>query len=178
MKKFVFFLMLPSIFLLNGQVDKNVENHQVQIGLPMPSILYEKGVAKNTTLSIEAIAGLWIGGCTACESDFGVYPILRGQYRYYYNMGRRRGKKKNISGNSGNYIGGLLVHQSGNPIIGNLENASNTVMVGPVYGLQRTYRRGFFYRLEGGVVYVEDDFTSGLGLILAARIGWVIGKRR
>jgi len=162
----------------DAQFDKNVENHQVQIGLPMPSILYEKGISKNTTLSIEAITGLWIRGCSDCQTDFGVYPILRGQYRYYYNMRRRLDKKKNISGNSGNYISALLAHQSGNPIIGNLENASNTLIVGPVYGIQRTYRRGFFYRLEGGIAYIEEDFASGIGPILAARIGWVILKRR
>jgi len=80
MKKVIFFLLLPSIFLLNVQVNNNVENHQVKIGLPMPSILYEKEVSKNATLSIYATIGLWIRGCTACETEFGVYPILRGQY--------------------------------------------------------------------------------------------------
>ena len=71
-----------------------------------------------------------------------------------------------------------MAHQSGKPIIVNHENASNTVMAGPVYRIQRTYSYGFFYRLERGVAYVEDDFTGGLGLILATRIGWVIRKRR
>jgi len=171
-------LFISAFFNANAQTDKNVENHQLQIGLPMPSILYEKGISKNTTLSIEAITGLWIRGCTACETDFGVYPILRGQYRYYYNMGRRLEKKKNISGNSGNYFGALLLHQSRKPILGNLESASNTVAAGPVYGIQRMYRGGFFYRLEGGVCYFEEDFNSGVGPILAARIGWVIRKKR
>ena len=171
-------LLISAFFSTYAQSDKNVENHQLQIGLPMPSLLYEKGISKNTTLSIEAITGLAIRGCTDCETDFGVYPILRGQYRYYYNMGRRLEKKKNIAGNSGNYIGGLLAHQSGTPILGNLENSSNIIIAGPVYGIQRTYRHGFFYRLEGGVAFVEDDLTTGIGIILAARIGWVIRKRR
>lgn len=71
-----------------------------------------------------------------------------------------------------------MTHRSGKPIIGNHENASNTVMARPVYGIQRTYRYGFFNRLEWGVAYVEDDFTVGLGLILATSIGWVLRKRR
>ncbi len=162
---------------ISAQSAKNVEDHQLQLSLPMPSILYEKGIAENATLSIEAITGFNLRGCTGCETEFGVYPSIRGQYRYYYNMGRRLDKGKNISGNSGNYVGGLLLYQNGNAVIGNLD-ANSLVSLGPVYGLQRTYRRGFFYRLETGVAYFEDDFNNGAILILAARIGWVIRKRR
>lgn len=143
----------------------------------MPSILYELGIGKNTTTSLEAITGFALRGCSGCETNFGVYPIIRGQARYYYNMNRRLEKGKNISGNSGNYLAALIVYQGGSPIIGNL-NTTNTIGVGPVYGIQRTYKRGFFYRLEGGVAFVQDDFGQGYGLVLAARIGWVIRKRR
>lgn len=173
-------VLFLSVIVLKAQSDNNVENHQLQLGLPMPGLLYEKGVAKNSTLSIEAISGFNLRGCTGCETEFGVYPIFRGQYRYYYNMERRLDKDKNISGNSGNYIGGLLLYQDGNPILGNLETNS-VLAVGPVYGIQRTYRRGFFYRLETGVAYFEDDSffdNTGITLILAARIGWVLGHKR
>ncbi len=177
MKKLVFPFLIFCFSLLSAQTDKNVEEHQVQIGLPMPAILYEKGIGNNSTLSLEAITGLHIRGCSGCETQFGIYPILRGQYRYYYNMERRLRKGKNITGNTGNYIGGLLIYQGGSPLIGDIQNSS-VLGVGPVYGIQRTYRRGFFYRLETGVTYFEDDFSRGVVLVLAARIGWVIRKRR
>ncbi|TMM57987.1 hypothetical protein FEE95_00745 [Maribacter algarum] len=177
MKKFTILFYLLSLSFANSQSDKNVEENQVQIGLPMPAVLYEKGIGKNATLSLEALTGLQIRGCSGCETQFGVHPILRGQYRYYYNMERRIRKGKNITGNSGNYVGGLLVYQSGAPLIGDIQN-SDILGGGPVYGIQRTYKRGFFYRLEGGVAYLEDDFNKGIGLILAARIGWVLRKRR
>lgn len=168
-----------SIFasLVYAQSDKNVEGSQLQLSLPLPSILYELGVGKNSTTSLEAITGFGLRGCTDCKINFGVYPILRGQYRYYYNMERRLKKGKNITGNSGNYIAALVAYQNGSPIIGNL-NTTTVLGVGPVYGIQRTYKRGFFYRLEGGIAFVQDDFDEGVGLVLAARVGWVIRKRR
>lgn len=177
MRNFFSLLLICSVVSLNAQTDKNVEASQLQFGLPMPSVLYEIGVGKNTTTSIEAIFGFALRGCKGCETNFGVYPIVRGQYRYYYNMERRIEKGKNITGNSGNYVAALIAYQGGGPIIGNL-NTTNTIAVGPVYGIQRTYKRGFFYRLEGGVAFVQDDFDQGVGLVLAARIGWVIRKRR
>jgi len=177
MRSFYLFLFLHSTISLNAQIDKNVEQSQLQLSLPLPSILYELGVGNNTTMSIEAITGFALRGCTDCETNFGIYPILRGQARYYYNMERRLRKKKSIQGNSGNYVAALVAFQNGSPLIGNL-NTTTTLAVGPVYGLQRTYKRGFFYRLEGGVAFVQDDFDQGIGLVLAARIGWVIRKRR
>ncbi len=178
MKFFLTLIFVVAVFCSSkAQSDKNVEDHQLQLGLPMPSVLYEAGISKNSTLSIEAITGFALRGCSGCETIFGIYPIFRGQYRYYYNMGRRLRKGKNITGNSGNYVGAMIVYQDGAPLIGNL-HAVTVLGVGPVYGLQRTYKRGFFYRLETGVTYFEDEFQRGFGLVLAARVGWVIRKRR
>ncbi|CAM3614621.1 hypothetical protein ZORO111903_09685 [Zobellia roscoffensis] len=174
----IFLAFFVFTVFVNAQTKKNVEDHQVQLGLPVPAILYEKGLGKNTTATIEFVAGFGLRGCSGCETDFGIFPTFRGQFRYYYNMDRRLDKGKNISGNSGNYIAMLMVYQDENPIFGDLELAESVFGVGPVYGLQRTYRRGFFYRLEGGVGYFETESEDGLGLFLGARVGWVLGKRR
>ncbi|MGS0524830.1 hypothetical protein ACU8V7_06155 [Zobellia nedashkovskayae] len=177
--KSINFLLIFFVFTIcaQAQTNKNVENHQVQLGLPVPAILYEKGLGKNTTASLELVVGFGLRGCSGCETDFGIYPTLRGQFRYYYNMERRLDKGKNISGNSGNYIAAVMVYQDANPIFGDLELAESIIGVGPVYGLQRTYKRGFFYRLEGGVGYFSTQSDNGLGPILSARVGWVLGKR-
>lgn len=177
MKKLLSVLFFTFVLVCQAQYDKNVERTQLQFGLPMPSLLYEIAIGKNTTTSLEAITGFALQGCSGCETNFGVYPIIRGQLRYYHNMERRLKKDKNISGNSGNYVAALFAYQGGSPILGNL-NTTNTIVVGPVYGIQRTYKRGFFYRLEGGPALVQDDFEEGFGLVLAVRIGWVLRKRR
>ena len=89
-------------------------------------------------------------------------------------MERRLRKKKNIAGDS---VAALVSYQHGNPLIGNLKTTT-TLGVGPVYGIQRTYKSGFFYRLEGGVAYIQDEFEDGMGVVLAGRLGWVFGKKR
>ncbi len=177
MKKYLSFLFFTSLLFTQAQYDNNVEPTQLQFGLPMPGILFEIGISKNTTTSLEAKTGFALKGCTGCETNYGIYPILRGQYRYYHNMERRLRKKKNIAGNSGNYVAALVVYQHGNPLIGNL-NTTTTLGVGPVYGIQRTYKSRFFYRLEGGIAYIQDDFEDGMGVVLVGRLGWVFGKKR
>ena len=64
----------------------------------------------------------------------------------------------------------LVAYQNGNPLVGDLYTTT-PFGVGPVYGIQRTYKRGFFYRLAGGVAFVQDDFSQGIGLVLATRMG-------
>lgn len=177
MFKHITVLYFSMMVFAHAQSTFNVEKSQLQLGLPLPGVLYEVGTSSNTTISVEALAGLELRGCSGCATDFGIYPILRGQYRYYYNMERRLRKRKNISGNSGNYLAALVGYQHGSPFIGNLETV-NTLGIGPVYGLQRTYHKGFFYRLEGGIAYYRDDFEHGVGLVLAARIGWIIRKTK
>ncbi len=170
-------LYVFAISFVASQSPKNVEDHQLAVSLPMPGFIYEAGIAKNVTLSAEIVTGFSLRGCTGCETLYGIYPILRGQYRYYYNFERRKGKGKNITGNSGNYVGATLLAQSGKALIGDLDPLA-TIGGGPVYGLQRTYKSGLYYRLESGVGIFSDEPDPYLSLILAVRIGWVIGKRR
>lgn len=176
MKKFLFFTCFIYFSLVQGQYDKNVERLQTQLGLLVPGVLFETAVYKNTTTSIEAVADFPLQGLTVSKANFNLYPVVRGQFRYYHNMGRRLGKKKNISGNSGNYIAALLAYQHGHPLIGN-GFTGTALAAGPVYGIQRTFGRDLFYRLEGGVAYVQNDVEEGLGLVLAARVGWVFRKK-
>ncbi|WP_291864773.1 hypothetical protein [Maribacter sp.] len=165
--------------IANAQSAKNVEENQFVINVFTPGFVYEKGVTTNTTLATEFTIGFEARGCTGCETAYGIYPAFVGQYRYYYNMERRLGKNKNISGNTGNYISGTLWLQSGNPILGNLhKNYNLTGVIAPIYGFQRTYKKGFNFKIEGGVGYSFNDYENGLGVILHTTFGWVIRKRK
>ncbi|MEM9144446.1 MAG: hypothetical protein AAGA86_15765, partial [Bacteroidota bacterium] len=73
----------------------------------------------------------------------------------------------------------MVAVQSGKSIIGDLDFASNVFGgLGVVYGLQRTAPNGFQFRLEAGPAYIFDEFESGAGILLAAKLGWVIRKRK
>lgn len=159
-----------------AQSAKNVENHQVSLNILLPGVVYEGGIAENSTLTAEITFGFQYRESDFFEDGFGLYPIGRLQYRNYLNFDRRLRKGKPIAGNSGNYLAPTAIFQSGNAIVGDLDTVS-VFGFGVVYGIQRTAPKGFQFRLEGGPAYFKDDFNSGIGLLLAAKIGWVLGNR-
>ncbi|MEM9144245.1 MAG: hypothetical protein AAGA86_14745, partial [Bacteroidota bacterium] len=101
MKNLVLPCALLFLFFGNAQSRNNVESHQFGINILLPGVVYELGLSENTTLASELTFGFALTGCTDCETDFGIYPIGRLQYRYYYNFDRRISKGKRISGNLG-----------------------------------------------------------------------------
>lgn len=170
-------LLLISISSIQGQT--KVEKEQLTINFLLPGVVYEVGLSPNSTLAAELTTGYAIRGCTGCNTEFGIYPIGRVQYRYYYNMNRRLSKNKNISGNSGNYLSPTVAVQSGKSIIGDLDYTSNFFLgFGAVYGLQRTSSKGFNFRFETGPAYFFDEFDNDIGLFLAIKLGWVVRKRK
>ena len=172
-------LLIGAFFYANSQTDKNVEDHQFSINILLPGVVYEAGISNNTTLTSELAFGFQIRESDFFEDGFGVYPIARFQYRNYYNLQRRLLKGKRIDGNTGNYVAPTFAYQGGNAIAGNLDLVSNYFLaVGAVYGIQRTAPKGFQFRLEAGPAYLKDQFGSGFGVFLAAKIAWVIRKRK
>jgi len=94
-------------------------------------------------------------------------------------MERRLLKGKNIDANTGNYIALSILYSSGNSIFGDLQLLSNNnLFLGPVYGMQRTYRSGFNFGLEFGVGYFQNDVDGGVSGRIDFNIGWVIGRNK
>jgi len=172
-------IIILSIFLgtlsLYGQ--KNVSEKQWKINVLPPSVSYEMGIAKNATLSADIGFGFGLRGGSERTTEFGIFPLAELGYRYYYNMDRRLENGKNISGNTGNYIGPLISYISGTSIFGDLSIA-NQLFVGPVYGLQRTYKKGFSFNVELGAGYFENDVDGGLGVFVGFELGWVLRRNK
>lgn len=180
MKKIVCFVAILISSLYNyAQSDPLVEDHLLKVNALLPGVSYELGVGHRTSLNFEGIIGFALRGASDVETEFGVYPGLSAEFRYYNNLDRRLGKGKNISGNTGNYFGFLNQYQFGTPIIGDLEYASNFYYnAAVVYGLQRTYRKGFYFSLSFGPGVFVDEYETVGGLMLDARLGWVVGGRK
>ena len=178
-QKLLALLTLLLMFQTFAQTDKNVEDHQLTLNFLLPGVVYEAGIAQNSTIAAEATIGFALRGCSGCETSFGIYPIGRLQYRYYYNFERRLEKGKRIAGNTGNYIAPTLAVQGGKAVIGDLDFTSDFFGgIGVVYGLQRTAPKGFQFRLEVGPAYYFDEFGSDLGALVAVKLGWVLRKKR
>lgn len=179
MRTFIILTFLLSFLFSNAQLQKDVEDHQITINALLPGIVYELGVSKSSTLTAEATMGFTYQESDFFGDGFGIYPIGRIQYRDYYNFDRRIRKGKRISGNTGNYTAPTVAIQGGNALIGDLDYVSRyTLALGAVYGIQRTYPSGFQFRLEAGPAYFIDEFSNGIDLLLSAKVGWVLGRRK
>ncbi len=169
---------------MKGQSVKNVAENQFKINFINPGIEYEFAVGNDATLDFGA--GLqFVAAGSGANFYYAFIPALNAQYRYYYNMERRLEKNKRIEGNTGNYLalsGNLF---TADVIIGNVESGTGTAgFVGPIYGIQRTYPKGFNFGMEFGAgVYFQSDqnfrsIDSGFAPIISFSIGWVLGMNK
>ncbi|MFS4493743.1 hypothetical protein [Maribacter sp. 2308TA10-17] len=155
----------------------NLERHQFKFNLLSPGFTYEFGIFKN----VSASGGLVLGYATY-EEGYAVGLTLHTRVRYYHNLNRRVSKDKNVSGNSGNYIGAARsVFFAPLRLATNIEGPSdfNLGFYGLTYGLQRTYENGFNFNAElGAGYYLGDGVLSGYGPLFNFNFGWVATKRK
>ncbi|TDT47149.1 hypothetical protein CLV90_1221 [Maribacter spongiicola] len=172
-------VIIFSAFYMNAQSGQLVEDGLFKANLLAPGVSYELGIGAKTTLNLEAFLGFALNGGSGRDTNFGLYPGLEADVRQYINFDRRLRKGKNISGNTGNYISFLNQFQFGTPIIGDLEYTSDYYYnAALVYGLQRTYKKGFYFSLAFGPGVFVNEFNTDAGILIDARLGWVIGGRK
>ena len=179
MENFSISALLLFSLLSFAQTSKNVEDGLFKINALTPGVSYELGIGKDLSLNFDALIGFALNGGTGRDTEFGLFPGVQADFRYFTNMGRRLSKDKIISGNSGNYLAVSNKLSSGRSTIGDLEFSSNYFYgISIVYGIQRTRRKGFYWGLSFGPAWFSNSFGSNFGAILDARIGWVIKKRK
>ncbi|RRQ49228.1 hypothetical protein DZC72_00950 [Maribacter algicola] len=186
MNKF-FFILLVLVGLRvqsqsNGVAEKgfgivNLERHQFKLDLLSPGISYELGLFRNQ--SISTALGL---GMAAYEPGYVFGLAMNNRYRYYHNFRSRTNKGKNVSGNSGNYIAAAqAIFFSQARLTTNIIGPDdfNVGFYGMVYGIQRTYEKGFNFNAELGMGYYQGDgIQSGYGPLIGFTFGWVATKRK
>lgn len=181
----VLVILLIGIFSAEAQQENttSLEKHLVKGNLFLtPSLSYELGLSDTFSLLAELGTAVTVFDIQNRDSfNVGVYPNLQGQLRYYTNLGRRERKGKTISGNSGNYLAGMLQRIGGDSFINDYDYSGGDTYMAAVYGLQRTYSSGFSWGFETGLIYdvakVLPSFSDGLFPHLNFRVGWVIFKR-
>ncbi len=161
----------------NGKGLINLERHQFKFDLFVPGISYELGLFKNQ--SVSSSLGL---GMAAYEPGYNIGLAMNNRYRYYHNFNRRNDLGKNVSGNSGNYIAAAqAIFFSQLRLTTNISGPDdfNIGFYGIVYGVQRTYAKGFNFTAElGGGYYKGDGIPSGFGPLIGFNFSWVATKRR
>jgi hypothetical protein len=190
MKKIVFVSVLfislfpgPKLF---AQVEKrgsvfdlvNLERHQFKFNLINPGFSYELGIFKNQSISTD----LGLFGLATYQEGYSFGASLDTRYRFYHNFNRRIRMDKNVSGNSGDYIGAArTLFFSWVRLATNIEGPDdyNLGCYGLVYGMQRTYPKGFNFNAElGAGYYLGDGVPSGYGPLVTFTFGWVATQRK
>ena len=155
----------------------HLERHQFKLNLLSPGFTYELGLFKNQSVSTN------LGLATATYQEGYVFGLaMNNRYRYYHNFNRRERLDKNTSGNSGNYIAAAqAIFFSQLRISTNVEGPDdfNLGFYGMVYGIQRTYKKGFNFNVELGAGYSKGDgVLDRYGPLFNFTFGWVATKRK
>ncbi|MBO6828630.1 MAG: hypothetical protein JJ876_03620 [Muricauda sp.] len=155
----------------------HLERHQFQLNLLSPGFTYELGLFKNQSVSSSLGFGL-----ATYEEGYVFGLAMNNRYRYYHNFNRRTRMDKNTSGNSGNYIAAAqAIFFSQLQISTNVDAVGdfNLGFFGMVYGIQRTYEKGFNFNVELGAGYYRGDgVPNGYGPLINITFGWVATKRK
>jgi hypothetical protein len=155
----------------------HLERHQFQLNLLSPGFTYELGLFRNQSVSTNLGFGL-----ATYEEGYVFGLAMNNRYRYYHNFNRRARLDKNTSGNSGNYIAAAqAIFFSQLQISTNVDAVGdfNLGFFGMVYGIQRTYEKGFNFNVELGAGYYRGDgVPSGYGPLINVTFGWVAIKRK
>lgn len=186
MKKIVFLCALLSALYGHAQVRSiaeqgsgiiNLEQHQITLNLLNPGFRYEIGLFRNVTAT--AASGF---GLINYQEGYVLGYALHASARYYYNLNRRINLNKNVSGNSGNYIAPIRsIFFSQLRLATNVDGPKDFIVgsYGLLYGIQRTYEKGFNFNLEAGPGYIQGDgVPSGYGILFNFSAGWVATKRK
>ena len=124
-----------------------------------PALGLEKSIKANKSLKIS------IGNLIGYSSKNGLQNksfILRGEYRQYYNLEKRRDEGRLSSHYSGNYIG-LFAEPSF--IFAKGEEATN-MYAGGVWGIQRNYNSHFHLDLSLNAGIGQNGFETKAGIRL------------
>lgn len=127
--KYTISLMLLLVTLqLNAQETKPLYS----ISLLSPSMGLEKSIQENNSFKFSIGNSFGYGSTTGFQSKL---VMLKGEYRHYYNLDKRRDEGRLSTAYTGNYIG-LFVEPSF--VLAKGEEATNWY-AGGIWGIQRNY---------------------------------------
>ncbi|MCG9970173.1 hypothetical protein [Christiangramia crocea] len=165
-------------FLSFTSISQNIStNSQFSLNLLAPSVEYELSISDRSTIDMDLGVGFAYHKSNYTGEAYGFYPGFEGQYRYYYNFGKRSDKGNKTSENSANYFAATASITGGDPIIGDLRYASDYgVLVGPVWGLQRVYYSGFKLNFNLGLGLGFNETQTYFTPLFGLQLGWLVAQ--
>ena len=129
-----------------------------------PGISYEKRIGKLQSLTAQAFLSTTIAigysSSLGNTSHIDMYPALSLQYKYYYNVAKRKEKGKRTEMNSANYISAITeIDFYEDPILPEKEIHTQKI-IGVSWGFQRNYPSRFSLDLSFGLGYIFSKQTT------------------
>jgi hypothetical protein len=155
MKFPIFSLLLLVTICASAQETKPLYS----ISILSPSIGLEKSIQENNSLKLSIGNSIGYGSTNGLQSKL---FMLRGEYRHYYNLEKRRDAGRLSTNYSGNYIG-LFAEPSF--VFAKGEEAT-TMYAGGVWGIQRNYNSHFHLDLSLNAGIGQNGFETKAGLRL------------
>lgn len=163
MKKiFTLAILLFSNFIWAQANEDNLESFaRVNLGLHGLEASYELPLSERfvweNTLGIGMGANSYANGAEFHFDFLNPTPFVKSELKYIYNIKKREAKGKNISNNSGNYIGLQTKYSFGNA---NEYDLNRTTLTEVHWGLQRSLGGNFIFNFHIGLGYLSDYDTD------------------
>jgi hypothetical protein len=164
----------------------NLERHQLTLNIINPGFKYELGLFKNVSLSSGVNTAL-----ASYSEGYSFGFAWHTQIRYYHNFKRRYDLKKNVMGNSANFVSfARTAFFQPIQLLTDLDYDKNSSIIfyGLTYGLQRTNINNFNITAELGYGYYDafgvfpspssNQLANGRGFLLNITFGWVPTNRK
>lgn len=177
MKKNILIIGLLFANIIIAQQILTVKKSLFKINVLTPSLVYEYGFNDKITLYSELSLGFLYNYNATFGSSSAFNLNINEQFRYYYNFEKRLKNNKKTNCNSANYLA-LTAINSFKPFAGkNLDKFyfENNFVIGPVWGLQRTYGGNFNLDLNLGLgAKIAQNNKNPIIPIINFTLGWVI----
>ena len=180
-------LGLFSVTVQAQETDLRTKKHLGKVNLLVPGIEYEAALGDFTTIDVSGNIGFQFAAFEyfdETETEIFVRPSLEAQLRQYYNYRKRDGKGKNTKNNSANFIALYTSYmfrpfnQPDNPLF----ETGSVFIIGPVWGINRTYDSGLALSLVLGGGYYNETYelesldNSYFSIIGNFKLGFAIGR--
>lgn len=180
MKKIIFIITTVLLISYTGTaqttgVEKSI--FSVQAGFLGAWVNNEVRLSNEIALKSEFGLDVGLRGCSDCETQYVLAPVLTLEPRWYYNIEKRSAKGKIIKNNSANFVSFGFTYYPDWFVISNATNAyiENQIIIIPKWGIKRAISNSNFnYELGIGIgkryYFDADEWNTAADLLI--RIGY------
>ena len=178
MKKSVLFILLYVIWfpIYSQESEQPITESVLRFNLVNPGVEYEAKISQESTIAFNLGAGY--GGSykeltTSASGWLYMYsPFVDVQFKHFHNLESRIKKGRNITYNSGNFLGVRFLTR-GKAFDSNFYRTSDyDFAVGPMWGLQRSYSRVHILFDIGVNYYFDGKGNGGITPMVELNIGY------